>query len=173
MTQILKRSSRIARRAVQQGACPAMVSQVAVEKSDTETKTPKTSKLCNIKSRLMKGKRDIFMATLNVQTLQKEWEIPEVISSAESTKHDVICLQEHRFIHEEIATKEHIFGRWRRLITGSAWKNSINAATGGTGMLFSQQAYNALASVEMISPRIMIAAINGNPQTTIISLQPH
>ena len=81
MTQILKRSSRIARRMVQQGARPAMVSQVAVEKSDTETKTPKTSKLCNIKPILMKGKRDIFMATLNVQTLQKEWKIPEVISS--------------------------------------------------------------------------------------------
>ena len=36
-------------------------------------------------------------------------------------------------------------------------------------MLFNQQAYNAHASVEMISPRIMIATINGNPQTTIIS----
>ena len=36
-------------------------------------------------------------------------------------------------------------------------------------MLFNQQAYNALASVEMISPRIMIATINLNPQTIIIS----
>ena len=36
-------------------------------------------------------------------------------------------------------------------------------------MLFSRQTYSALASVEMISPRIMVATINGNPQTTIIS----
>lgn len=35
-------------------------------------------------------------------------------------------------------------------------------------MLFSPQAYNALISAEMITPRIMIATFNGNPQTTII-----
>ena len=45
----------------------------------------------------------------------------------------------------------------------------MNAATGGTGILFSPQAYNALTSAEMITSRIMIATFNGNPQTTIIS----
>ena len=91
-----------------------------------------------------------------------------IIASADSTKHDIICRQEHRFIHEEFATKQHIFGSWR-LITCSAWKNSLNAATGGTGMLFSPQAYNALISAEMITPRNMIVTLNGNLQTTIIS----
>ena len=47
----------------------------------------------------MKGKKDIFIATFNVQTLQKERKIPELIASADSTKHDIICIQEHRFIH--------------------------------------------------------------------------
>ena len=116
----------------------------------------------------MKGKKDIFIAAFNVQTLQKEGKIPELIASADSTKHDIICIQEHRFIHEEFPTKEHIFGSWR-LITCSAWKKSVNEATGGTRMLFSPQAYNALISAEMITPRIMIATFNGNPQTTIIS----
>ena len=116
----------------------------------------------------MKGKKDVCIATFNVQTLQKEGKIPEVIASAEATQQDVICLQEHRYIHEDLTTKEHSFGNWR-LVTCSGWKNQVNAATGGTAMLFNQQAYNALASVEMISPRIMIATINGNPQTTIIS----
>ena len=47
----------------------------------------------------------------------------------------------------------------------------VDVAThpGGTGMLFSPQAYNALISAEMITPRIMIATFDGNPQTTIIS----
>ena len=108
------------------------------------------------------------LATFNVQTLQKEGKIPELIASADSKKHDIICIQEHGFIQEEFATKEHIFGSWR-LITCSAWKNSVNAATGGTGMLFSLQVYSALISAEMITPRIMIATFNRNPQTTIIS----
>ena len=116
----------------------------------------------------MKGKKDIFIATFNVQTLQKEWKIPELISSAESTKHDIICLQEHRFMHDDLVTKEHDFGNWK-LITCSAWKNSMNASTGGVAMLISPQAYNALSSVEKISPRIMVATFNGNPQTTVIS----
>ena len=47
----------------------------------------------------MKGKKDIFIATFNVQTLQEERKIPELIASADSTKHDIICIQEHRFIH--------------------------------------------------------------------------
>ena len=55
------------------------------------------------------------------------------------------------------------------MITSSAWKNSVNAANGGVGILFSKKAYNALASIEVISPRIMIATLNGNPKTTVIS----
>ena len=53
--------------------------------------------------------------------------------------------------------------------TLSAWTNSINAATGGIGMLVSSQAYNTIASVEIISPRKMIVNFQGNPNTSVIS----
>ena len=86
LTQILRRSSRIARRAVKQGACPAMMSQVAIEKSATEIKTTTSSKLSSSKVTLLKGKKDVRIATFNVQTLQKEGKIPEVIASAEATQ---------------------------------------------------------------------------------------
>ena len=33
--------------------------------------------------------------------LQKAHTIPELIAAAEETGHDIICIQEHRFIHEE------------------------------------------------------------------------
>jgi len=122
MIQTLRRSSRIARRAVQQGARPAMGSQVAVEKSATGSK-------------LMKPKKNILIGTFNVQTLQKEGKIPELIASAESTNHDIICIQEHRFCHEE-PTQEHTFGKWK-MITCFAWKNRSNAAIGGNGILLS------------------------------------
>ena len=94
--------------------------------------------------------------------------IYELIASAEDTGQDIICLQEHRFIHKDLTTKERRFGNWT-LITSSAWKNSTNAAIGGIGMLFSPQTYKALETVEMITRRIMIATINGNPRTTVIS----
>lgn len=42
------------------------------------------------------GKNGIFIATLNVQTLQTEGKISEVISSAVATnQYGIICLQEH------------------------------------------------------------------------------
>ena len=115
MVQIQRRSSRIARRAVNQGARPAMVPQVAVEKSATGTHTNTNTNTKHF-PRLLKGKKTVFIATLNVQTLQKEGKIPELIASAEYTNQDIICWQEHRFIHEELTTKEHAYGNWR-LIT--------------------------------------------------------
>ena len=52
-----------------------------------------------------------------------------MIASAEITGQDIICIQEHRFIHEDIFIKEHAYDKCK-LLTLSAWKNSINAATG-------------------------------------------
>ena len=97
--------------------------------------------------------------------------IGELIASAESTKHDIICIQEHRHSHEDIPIKEQTFGKWI-LLTCSAWKNSINASNGGIGILVNLQTYNTIANVEMITPRIMIATFHGNPETTVISYSP-
>ena len=116
--------------------------------------------------RLMKGKKYIFFGTLNIQTLQKVGKVHELIASAEATNQDIICVQEHRSTHDTQTTMVHSYGNWR-LITCSAWKNSVNATIGGIGMLFSPEAFKALASVDMITPRIMIATLNGNPQTIV------
>ena len=105
-------SSRIARR-VEQGARPAIPTQVAVEKLTTESNSNSNS----IKNKsLMKAKRDIRIATSNVRTITKESTISELIASAIATNHDIICLQEHRLIHEWVDTMERSLGDWR-LIT--------------------------------------------------------
>ena len=54
----------------------------------------------------MKAKMDIRIATCNVRTIKKESKISEFIASAKATNHDIICLQEHRLIHEGVDTKE-------------------------------------------------------------------
>ena len=55
------------------------------------------------------------------------------------------------------------------LVTVSAWKNSVNAAVGGVGLLIGPRALKTINSVEKIQPRIMAATFNSNPRATIIS----
>ena len=116
----------------------------------------------------MKAKRDIKISTFNTQTLQKIIKIPELITSAETTGQDIICIQEHRDIHYDILIKEKPYSNWK-LITCSTWKNSVNASIGGISLLVNSRAYSSLSNIETISPRIMVATFHGNPNTTIIS----
>ena len=44
----------------------------------------------------------------------------------------------------------------------------MNSTIGGTGILISQKAQKSLNNIETITPRIMIATFNGNPETTVI-----
>ena len=46
---------------------------------------------------------------------------------------------------------------------------SINAATGGIGLLVSSMVSSSLSNVEIISSIKMMTTFNGNPNTTIIS----
>ena len=99
--------------------------------------------------------------------MQTLWKIPELIASTERTRQEVICIQEHRFVHLNTDIKESTFGKWK-LLTCSAWRNTMNAATGGIGILVNSRAYNAISSVDMIKSRIMAIHFQGNPQTTVI-----
>ena len=74
-----------------------METQVAIEKSATEKKTTPTRQ-----HRLMKGKKDVLIGTLNFRTLQNQEQNSELIAAAQETDHDIICIQEHRFIHEDL-----------------------------------------------------------------------
>ena len=100
----------------------------------------------------------------------RDTQIHELVASAEMYNNDIICVQEHRFVHEDILIKEHDVGKGWKLITSSAWKNSINASIGG--MLLSPDAYKAMNSIESLSPRILVATFNGNPQTVVSCYSP-
>ena len=134
-----------------------------INKNENEKKKNETST-----SKLLSASKGFKIGSLNTQTLNKVYKIPELISSAERTGQEIMFIQKHRFIHEYIVIKEQAYDKWK-LLTLSAWKNSINAATGGIGILVSNKAYNAIASIEMISPRVMIAHFQGNPHTSVIS----
>ena len=153
-------TNRIALRAGKKGARPAEVGALAsvFEKSATELK----------QSKLLKCKQTLQIATFNVGTLNRIGQLPELIASAEEHKIDIICIQEHRYTHTE-DIKYHETGNGWSLATVSAWKNSVNAAVGGVGLLIGPRALKTLNSIEKIQPRMMVATFNGNPRATIVS----
>ena len=161
MTQNLsRRSHRIARR---QGV-HTRVTRLAMdlEKYATDLKSKS-------KTKFMKSKRAINISTFNVRTLHTICQQSELIESAINQLTDIICIQEHRYFHEEVILKYHKMGKNWTLITASSWKNSSNSTIGGVRMLLSPHALKSLLNIEKISPRIVVATFNGNPQTTIIS----
>ena len=153
-------TNRIALRAAKKGAQPAEVGSLASvsEKSATEFK----------QSKLLKCKQTLQIATFNVRTLNRIGQLPELIASAEEHKIDIICIQEHRYTHTEDIKYHETDNGWS-LVTVFAWKNSVNAAVGGVGLLIGHRALKTLNSVEKIQPRMMAATFNGNPRATIIS----
>ena len=106
--------------------------------------------------------------TFNVRTLNRIGQLPELIASAVEHKIDIICIQEHRYTHTE-DIKYHKTGNGWSLVTVSAWKNSVNSAVGGVGLIIGPRALKTLNSIEKIQPRMMAATFNGNPRATIIS----
>ena len=142
-----------------------MVSAVATvsEKSITE---PNKN---NHSNRLLRCKQSTHVSTFNVRTLNSLSQTSELAASAAALKIDIICVQEHRFYHDDIELKYHKLPKGWTFISASAWKNSMNSTIGGVGMLLSPQAMSALNSIEKIVPRMIIANFNGNPIATVIS----
>ena len=85
--------------------------------------------------------------------------------NAELNKIDIIAVQEHRFYHPDVRLKYHSVCSYQ-LVTSSATKNSINATVGGVGFLLSPRASDNLLNIELITPKIMILELEGNPKTT-------
>ena len=100
--------------------------------------------------------------------MNKIGQLLELTVSAIDHNIDVICIQEHIYIHSE-DIKYHDSGNGWKLSTVSAWKNSVNATVGGVGILIGPRALESLNSIERIQPRMMVATFNGNPRATIIS----
>ena len=141
-------TNRIVFHAGKKGACPAEVGALAsvFEKSATELK----------RSKLLKCKQTLQIATFNVRTLNRIGRLPELIASAEEHKIDIICIQEHRYTHTEDIKYHKTDNGWS-LVTVSAWKNSVNAVVGGVGLLIGPRALKTQNSIEKIQPRMMAA----------------
>ena len=94
--------------------------------------------------------------------------VDELVLNAKKQLIDIIAVQEHRIFHPENGLKYRTIDGYH-LVTAYCSKNTSNASVGGVGLLLSPRAMENLSSIEVISPRVVIAEFEGNPKTTIIS----
>ena len=108
------------------------------------------------------------IATFNLRTLNRIGQLPELTASTIDHNIEMICIQEHRYIHNE-DIKYHVTSNGRTIVSESAWKDSVNATIGGVGMFIGLWALKSQINIEKIKPRMIIATFNGNPSASIIS----
>ncbi len=126
---------------------------------------------------LLKCKKNMKIATLNVRTLEvknteledisQNFKLGELAAEAELSEIDILCIQEHRILHEDADFKYHNVGKGWVFVTSSAWKNSVNASNGGVGFLLSPRANRSLKNIEKITP-IITATFHGNPALSVV-----
>lgn len=115
-----------------------------------------------------KCKQPFNVSSFNARTLRHPHCIGELNEAAEKYNIDIVCIQEHRMLHDiEIDYKQ--TSEDYTLVTSSATKNSVQAAVGGVGFLMHKRARSCLTSVNSTNPRILTATFMGNPATTIVS----
>ena len=143
------------------GTRPVRVGALApeFEKSATELKR---------KHNLLKFKSTIQIAKFNVGTLNRIANQLELTASAIDHDINVMCLQEHRYLHSK-DIKYHDTGNEWTFLSASAGKIYVNATIGGLGILIGPRVLQSLNSIEKIQPRMMVAMFNGNPSAKIIS----
>ena len=147
--------NRIAFHVGKKGVCTAEVGVLApvFEKSATELK---------LKQTLLKCKCTIQIVTFKVRTLNRIGQLLELTALAIDYNIDIICIQEHRYIHSE-DIKYHDTGNGWMLVSASTWKNSVDATIGGIGMLIGPWALKSLNSIEKIRPRMMVELLIATP----------
>ena len=120
---------------------------------------------------LLRCKRPFIMGTFNACTVRENSRMLELAHCAEENGVEILGVQEHRRVHQDQDrdTTLHCKAGKSTFITCSAWRNTVQAATGGVGLLLSPRANKALQGPpKRHSERIMSATFDGNPATTVI-----
>ena len=115
---------------------------------------------------LLKCKKVIIAATMNTRTISETSRKQELLHSMCKQGIDLLGIQEHRIIHNEPIKYEKVPGY--TIITSSAWRNEMMAATGGIGIVINDKAMESLSGVESRGDRNLIVNFTGNPKTSVI-----
>ena len=114
----------------------------------------------NQKQKLLKCKSTVQIATFNVRTLNRISQLQELTPSTKDHNIDIICIQEHRYLHSE-DIKYHDTNNGWTFVSASVRKNSVNAAIRGIGLFIGPHALKSFNNIGIIQP-----PFNGYPSTT-------
>ena len=107
--------------------------------------------------------------TFNVRTLDRIGQLPKLRASVIHHSIDIICIQEHGYIHNKDIKYNDSSNGWI-LVSASAWKNSVNASIEGVGILKRPRALKSLNSIEKIQPRMMATPVQQSSPTTALPI---
>ncbi len=115
---------------------------------------------------LLKCKKIIRAATFNTRTIRETSRKQELLNSMFEQEIDILGIQEHRIVHNGPIKYEKVPGY--TIITLSAWRNEMMAATGGIGIILSHKAMKSLSGVIARGDRNLIVNFTGNPKASVI-----
>ena len=127
-----------------------------------------TQSLSKAGNLLLRGKKEIFVGTLNVRTLREQHKRDELGVCMRDSGVQILGIQEHRIVHSTEIEYQDLGNCY--LITSSAWRTSNGAATGGVGIALDKKAvFDSLTSVYRHDRRTIVANFAGNPAVTVIA----
>ena len=109
-----------------------------------------------------------YIATFNARTLRTENKRKGLFHCFDSQSITILGVIDHKIVHNE-SDEDIVYNQVNSslFITYSAWRNDVNAAVGGVGIMINKRASNVLSEVIKWNERIIIATFEGNPKTTI------
>lgn len=111
--------------------------------------------------------RPFLLGQLNVRSLSSLCSKEETVKLMQNYNYSALCIQEHRITHDtdiSFTSLSDII-----LITASATRNTVGAATGGVGIALRPRAIANFISAKKLSDRIIQVILKGNPKTYILS----
>jgi exonuclease III len=108
------------------------------------------------------------IGTYNVNTMREESKAAELEQMKSKAGVEILGIQEHRIVLADPLNLELKKIGSSYLITSSGWRNSMQAAQGGVGLLLGRKARKSLLDAKRISQRILLAEFDGNPKMTVI-----
>ena len=95
------------------------------EKSNTELK---------LKPKDLRCKSTACIVTLNIRTLNRIDQLPELTASVAEHNIDIVCKQEHRYYQSEVEIKYHDSGNGWTFISASSRKNFVKVVIREVGI---------------------------------------
>ena len=135
--------------------------------------------MCKRPMAVLRCKKTIQLASFNIQTLtaprvtehERGLKTDELFWNMKKYNIEICGIQEHRQVHRpELSDNVNVCkaGLGYQLYTASAWRNDVQAANGGVGIVIGKVAQSELIGVDRISSRIIKASFQGNRALTVI-----